>query len=50
MKQEPAEAIMRSCHGSAVGIFAINGEEDVKERCENSFSNVTVFWRGDPLH
>jgi hypothetical protein len=29
MKQEPAEATMRNCHGSAVGILAINGEEDV---------------------
>jgi len=30
MKQEPAEATMRNCHGSAVGILAINAEEDVK--------------------
>jgi hypothetical protein len=30
MKQEPAEATMRNCHGSAVGILAMNGEEDVK--------------------
>jgi hypothetical protein len=29
MKQAPAEATMRNCHGSAIGIFAINGEEDV---------------------
>jgi hypothetical protein len=29
MKQEPAEATMRNCHGSAVGILAINGEEKV---------------------
>jgi hypothetical protein len=31
MKQEPAEATMRNGHGSAVGIFAMNGEEDVKK-------------------
>jgi hypothetical protein len=30
-KQEPAEATMRNCHGSAVGILAINGEEDVNQ-------------------
>jgi len=31
MKQEPAEATLRNCHGSAVEILAIhgNGEEDV---------------------
>jgi hypothetical protein len=29
MKQEPAEATMRSCHISAVGILAIDGEEEV---------------------
>jgi hypothetical protein len=28
-QQEPAEATMRNCHGSAVGILAIHGEEDV---------------------
>jgi hypothetical protein len=32
MKQEPAEATMRNCHGSAVGILAIDGEEDVKKQ------------------
>jgi hypothetical protein len=32
MKQEPAEATMRNGHGSAVGILAINGEDDVKSR------------------
>src|SRR5580700_2892343 len=32
MKREPAEATMRNCHGSAVGILAINGEEHVKKR------------------
>jgi hypothetical protein len=31
MKQEPTEATMRNCHGSAVGILAINGEKDVKK-------------------
>jgi hypothetical protein len=31
-KQEPTEAIMRNWHGSAaVGILAINGEEDVNQ-------------------
>ena len=29
MKQEPAEATMRNCHGNAVGILVIHGEEDV---------------------
>jgi hypothetical protein len=32
MKQEPTEATMRNCHGSAVGILAINGEEDVNSQ------------------
>jgi hypothetical protein len=31
MKQEPAEATTRNCHGSAVEILAINGKEDVNE-------------------
>jgi hypothetical protein len=30
MKQEPTEATMRNCHGNAVGILVIYGEEDVK--------------------
>jgi hypothetical protein len=30
VKQEPAEATMRNCHGNAVGILVIPGEEDVK--------------------
>jgi hypothetical protein len=30
LKQEPAEATLRNCHGSAVGILAIPGQEDVK--------------------
>jgi hypothetical protein len=32
VKQEPAEATMRNCHGNAVGIFVIHGEEDVNFR------------------
>ena len=32
MKQEPAEATVRICHGSAVGILVIHGGEDVKPR------------------
>jgi hypothetical protein len=30
MKQERTEATMRNCHGNAVGILVIYGEEDVK--------------------
>jgi len=32
VKQEPAEATMRNCHGNAVGIFAIHGEEEGEKR------------------
>jgi hypothetical protein len=39
MKQEPTEATMRNCHGSAVGILAINGEEDVKSEPDQKRDN-----------
>jgi hypothetical protein len=41
VKQVPAEATMRNCHGNAVGILVIPSEEDVKK--------VTFTMIYDPL-
>jgi len=52
VKQEPAEATMRNCHGNAVGILVIHGEEDVnrgrksKDACAQGTQSTQRLFAG----